>query len=95
VNQLLDDPATYRRGVQSAKKLKSFMNLSYPVLVDAGEAIQAFGDPRVTGAKLPVVVVIDAAGKVVHYHVGLYEFDRDRGLAELDDAVTKAGKTGS
>jgi hypothetical protein len=40
-------------------------------------------------------VVIDAAGKVVHYHVGLYEFDRDRGLAELDDAVTKAGKTGS
>jgi peroxiredoxin len=95
VNQLLDDPATHRRGVQSAKKLKSFMNLSYPVLVDGGEAIKAFGDPRVTGAKLPVVVVIDAAGKVVHYHVGFYKFDRDRGLAELDEAVIQAAKTGS
>lgn len=95
VNELLDDPATYRRGVQSAKKLKAFMNLSYPVLLDGGEAIKAFGDPRVTGAKLPLVVVIDGAGKVVHYHVGLYKFDRDRGLAELDDAVKQAAKTGS
>lgn len=95
VNALLEDPATHRKGAQSAKKLKAFMNLSYPVLLDEGAAIRAFGDPRVTGAKLPMVVVIDAAGKVVHYHVGLYKFDRDRGLAELDDAVKQAAKTGS
>jgi peroxiredoxin len=95
VNELLENQATHLRGVQSAKKLRSFMNLSYPVLLDGGEAIRAFGDPRVTGAKLPVVVVIDAAGKVVHYHVGLYKFDRDRGLAELEDAVKQAMKTGS
>jgi len=94
VNELLDEPGTFRRGAQSAKKLKTFMNLSYPVVLDAGEAIRAFGDPRVTGAKLPMVVVIDATGKVTHYHVGLYKFDRDRGLAELDDAVTQAAKKG-
>ncbi len=93
VNELLEDPASFRRGAQSAKKLRTFMNLSYPVLLDSGAAIQAFGDPRITGAKLPLVVVIDPQGKVVHYHVGLYKFDRDRGLAELDDVVTQALKT--
>ena len=95
VNELLEDPATHRRGAQSAKKLRTFMNLSYPVLLDTGSAIKAFGDPRITGAKLPVTVVIDVAGNVVHYHVGHYKFDRDRGLAELDDAVKEAAKIGS
>jgi hypothetical protein len=34
--------------------------------------------------------VLDKQGKIVHYHVGFYEIDRDRGLRELDAEVVKA-----
>lgn len=81
---------TKRAGVQSAKKLHSFMNLSYPLLVDSGAAIKEFGDPRATGAKLPLFVVIDRQGNIVHYHAGHYEVNRDRGLEELGNVVKKA-----
>ena len=81
---------TKRSGVQSAKKLHSFMNLSYPLLVDSGAAIKEFGDPRATGAKLPLFVVIDRQGNIVHYHAGHYEVNRDRGLEELGNIVKKA-----
>ena len=66
------------------------MNLSYPVLADQARGIRQFGDPRVTGAKLPLFVVIGKDGKVAHYHVGTYEVDRDRGLEELDTIINKA-----
>lgn len=89
-NQRLMQPDTRRRAIQSAKKLKSFMNLSYRVVADTSGAIDSFGDPRVTGAKLPLFVVIGKDGKVIHHHVGTYEVNRDRGLEELDDVVKKA-----
>ena len=89
-HQRLQDPETRLRGILSAKKLLAFMNLSYPIVGDYGGAIREFGDPRVTGAKLPLFVVVGKDGKVVHYHVGTYEVNRDRGLEELDAIVKKA-----
>jgi peroxiredoxin len=94
VDERAANEATRRAAVAGAKKLRSFMNLGYGVLVDDGSVLKAFGDPRITGAKLPVFVVIDARGQVAHYHVGFYEVDRDRGLKELDDAVSAAARTG-
>ncbi len=90
VNQQLQDPETRLKSVLSAKKLVAFMNLSFPVLADQAEGIRQFGDPRVTGAKLPLFVVVGKDGKVVHYHVGTYEVNKDRGLEELDAIVKKA-----
>lgn len=89
-NQRLLQPDTRRRAVQSVKKLRSFMNLSYPIVADTDGAIDSFGDPRSTGAKLPLFVVIGKDGKVIHHHVGTYEVDRDRGLEELDNIVKEA-----
>jgi peroxiredoxin len=83
-------PDTKRAGIQSAKRLHAFMNLSYPLLVDDGTAIKEFGDPRVTGAKLPLYVVIDRQGNIAHYHAGYYEVHRDRGLEELSKMVRQA-----
>jgi peroxiredoxin len=86
------DESTRRTAAAGTRKLRSFMNLGYGVLLDDGRVLKSFGDPRVTGAKLPVCVVIDAAGNVAHYHVGFYDVDRDRGLKELDEAVTAAAR---
>lgn len=84
------DPGVRRRASQSATRLKNFMNLSYPLLVDDGKAVSDLGDPRITGAKLPLFIVIGPDERVVEYHSGLYEVQRDRGLEELDAAITKA-----
>ena len=93
VDDRLTDSSTRRAGVRSVKKLRAFMNLSYPILLDGGEAIRQFGDPRATGAKLPLFVVVDTSGKIAHYHVGHYEVDRDRGLEELDRVVKQVSGT--
>ncbi len=90
VDQRLSEPRERGKVVAAARKLKSFMNLSYPVLLDDGAVIKLIGDPRVAGAKLPLYVVIGRDGKVVHYHPGLYDIDRDRGLRELDEVVQQA-----
>jgi peroxiredoxin len=83
-----------QRGVTSSvRKLKSFMNLSYPILLDGGDLIKQFGDPRVLGAELPLFVVIGRDGKIVHYHSGFYDVDRQAGLKELDAAVAAALRT--
>jgi peroxiredoxin len=84
------DASQLRAATAGAKKLQSFMNLSYPILLDDGSALKKFGDPRPAGAKLPVFVVLDARGKVVLYQVGHFEVNRDRGLEELDAAIGKA-----
>lgn len=86
------DPNARRRAMQAAGRLKSFMNLSYPLLVDDGSMLRKFGDPRVAGAKLPLWVVIGPDGKVIEYHAGFYEVQRDRGLEALDALVTKAAR---
>jgi hypothetical protein len=73
----------------SARKLKSFMNLSYQVAVDNGSLLKRLGDPRVADSKLPLFVVVDRDGKVADYHAGLYEVKANEGLAELDALIEK------
>jgi peroxiredoxin len=94
VDKRLAERATQGRAIAGVRKLKSFMNLSYPILLDDGAILKKFGDPRVTGAKLPLYVVIDARGNVVHYHAGIYEVDRRQGLKELVEVIEKQGQTG-
>lgn len=94
VDERLADESTRGRSIASAKKLKSFMNLSYPILLDDGEVLKQFGDPRAADAKLPLFVVVAPDGKVVHYHVGSYDVDRLVGLQELNEVVKKAAGTG-
>jgi hypothetical protein len=87
----LEDETLRQRTLLSARKFVSFMNVSYPVLVDNEFYLRkVLGDPRAAGARLPLFLVLDKEGKVVHYHVGFYEVDRDRGLNKLDKAVSTA-----
>lgn len=90
VDGRLSDEKTRGAAERSAKKLKQFMNLSYPILLDSGGLLKQFGDPRLLGAALPLFVVVGSDGKVLHYHVGNYEVDRDKGLKELDEVVATA-----
>jgi hypothetical protein len=73
-----------RRGV---RRLREFMNLEYPLLLDSGGLIKQFGDPRPLGAELPLWIVVGTDGKIAHYHAGLYTVRRDEGLQELDAVV--------
>ena len=86
--QLAEEQAR-RAATTSARKLKAFMNLSYPVLQDDGSLLKQIGDPRQAGGKLPLFVVIGADGKIAEYHAGLYEVKTNEGLAELAAAVHK------
>jgi hypothetical protein len=90
VDGRLADEKTRGAAERGVRKLKSFMNLSYPVLLDSGSLIKQFGDPRLLGASLPLFVVIGPDQKIIHYHVGHYEVHQDQGLKELDQVVLKA-----
>lgn len=90
VDERLSNGATRGQAISSARKLQSFMNLSYPVLLDDGTMLKRFGDPRTAGGKLPLFVMLGADGKVLHYHAGFHEVDRDLGLKELDQTAGKA-----
>lgn len=90
VNSGPNDDDTRRKNRTSARKIREFMNASFPVLLDNGTLIRRLGDPRETGAKLPLFVVIGRDGKISEYHVGLYETGRDQGLTQLDAAVKAA-----
>ncbi|MCY2969033.1 MAG: redoxin domain-containing protein [Planctomycetota bacterium] len=72
---------------KSAQRLKSFMNLGYPLAGDDGKLLKKFGDPRESNAKLPLWVVIGADGKIAHFHAGLYTINADEGLKELDELL--------
>jgi peroxiredoxin len=84
------DEKTRSAAERGVRKLKSFMNLSYPLLFDSGALVKQFGDPRLLGASLPLFVVIGPDQKILHYHVGNYEVHQDQGLKELDQVVAKA-----
>ena len=86
-NPLLEDPAERSRVRVNARKFASFMNLSFPIVADVKGYIGKIGDPRVAGAKLPLFIVLDAKGRIVHYKAGYYEVDRDLGLKSLDRVV--------
>jgi peroxiredoxin len=90
VDGRLADEAERGAALRGIRKLKSFMNLNYPILLDGGAVIKQFGDPRLVGAELPLVVVIGRDGKIAHYKVGYYEVDRNAGLKELDTVVGQA-----
>lgn len=92
VDPRVSDRNQWTDAVRTAKKFRAFMNLKYPLLVDDGAALREVGDPRRAGAKLPLFVVLDRAGKVIHYKVGFYKVDPRRGLVELDGVLTKALK---
>ncbi len=83
----LEDPKQRTRVRASTRKFASFMNLSYPVVADVQGYISELGDPRRAGAKLPLFVVLDKTGKIVHYKVGFYEVDPQVGLRALHDLV--------
>jgi len=89
MNPFLQQNDKARSAVRSARKLSEFMNLSFPIGYDDGSLLRAFGDPRDTGGELPLWVVLSPEGKVVHYHSGFYEVDRQHGLKELDDVITQ------
>jgi hypothetical protein len=90
VDARLADEKTRGASERSVRKLIGFMNLSYPVLYDAGAFIKQFGDPRVVGASLPLFIVVGRDGKILHYHAGTYAVHQDQGLRELDDVVSAA-----
>ncbi len=89
VDLRLGDERERRAATTSVKKLVAFMNLDYPVLLDDGTVLKRFGDPRRADADLPLFIVVGPDGKIVDYHVGFYEVNRDRGLEELDAVLTK------
>jgi hypothetical protein len=90
VDGRLGDEKSRGAAERGVKKLKAFMNLSYPVVLDGGALVKQFGDPRLVGANLPLFVVIGPDQKIIHYHVGHYEVHQDQGLKELDQVVLKA-----
>jgi hypothetical protein len=76
-----------REALASIRKLRDFMNLSYPIALDGGEVLARFGDPQSVGAKLPLWVVVGRDGSVVHYSAGFYPINTDEGLKPLEQAV--------
>lgn len=89
VDSRLGDAQTAPAAIRSIQKLKSFMNLAYPIIADDGKLLGKFGDPRKSGAKLPLWVVIAPDGTIAHYQVGFYKINPDEGLREVDDLLIK------
>ena len=87
-----DDEQQKRTASAAARRLKAFMNLSYPILVDDGELLKRLGDPRQGNGTLPLFLVIDKEGKIAEYHAGMYDVKTNEGLKELDAVVGKAIK---
>ena len=92
VDPRLADEATSRASLAGAKKLKAFMNLSYPIAYDDGSLLKRLGDPRIAGGKLPLFVVVGKDGKVAAYNAGLYDVKATEGLAELERVVDEVSK---
>ncbi len=88
-NPDLQTKENLNRGRRSVRKLSEFMNLSYPVGHDDGTLLKAFGDPRDTRGQLPLWIVLNADGKVAHYHAGFYEVDAAQGLKDLEAVLAE------
>lgn len=83
------NPVTNPAVQRSVRKLKEFMNLGYTLAADDGSVLKKFGDPRTTGATLPLWVVIAPDGTIAHYKVGFYDIRPDEGLRPLDEVVVE------
>ncbi len=88
----LQDAKTAPAALRSARKLREFMNIGYPLGHETKGALAALGDPRKFDVNLPLWVVIGTDGTILHYHVGFYEVDSNRGLEELDGVIEQALK---
>jgi len=86
-DERLEREETRSDAVRSVRRLQSFMNVGYPIALADAATLANFGDPVRLGAELPLTIVIGRDGKIAHYHLGMYEVDRDRGLKELDATV--------
>jgi len=86
------DPSTQAAGRRDARKFQEFMNVSFPIVADAGPLLDSFGNPQTLGSPLPLWVVIGHDGVITHYQVGYYDLNPDEGLRELDAAVVAALK---
>lgn len=86
----LANAKTAPAALRSARKLREFMNVGYPLGYETKGALAALGDPRKFDANLPLWVVIGTDGTILHYHIGFYEVDSNRGLEELDAVIQKA-----
>ncbi|MCA9058999.1 MAG: TlpA family protein disulfide reductase, partial [Planctomycetaceae bacterium] len=80
-------PELIGRARRSARKLREFMNLNYPIGYDDGSLLRTLGDPRDREGQLPLWVVLSPQGKIAHYHAGYYEIDARRGLHELETLI--------
>ena len=89
IDSRFHDNTQVAKANRSARKLVEFMNLSYPILPDDGELLKKLGDPRSTGAKLPLWIVVDKSGKIRMWKTGYYNIDSRAGLKELRTLVTK------
>jgi len=99
VNPLAENPETRPQAERSVRKLREFMNLSYPISLHSPALLSEFGDPRRAGGKLPVWVVIGPDGNIAHYHTGDYHVMPNEGLKQLDEVLVKmvqakSGETG-
>ncbi|WP_373653088.1 peroxiredoxin family protein [Schlesneria sp. DSM 10557] len=90
VDERFANPDQKNTALRSMKKLLEFMNVGYDMAIDDETALSEFGDPRATGAPLPLWIVIGHDGKVAHHHTGFYDIKPDEGLKQLDDAVIEA-----
>ena len=86
----IQDSSTAAVALRSARKLREFMNIGYPLAVESEGALAAFGDPQKIGVDLPLWIVIGTDGTILHYRVGYYPVDSNRGLEELDGVIEKA-----
>lgn len=79
--------STRDSAIRSIKRLSAFMKIGYEVTLDTRSALNQFGNPTRLGAELPLWIVLDANGQVVHYHSGYYTIDNAKGLQQLDEIV--------
>lgn len=89
VDQRFTDPSLRGAALRQARKLREFMNISYPITTDDGTLLKKFGDPQRVGAKLPLWVLIAPDGKITHYHAGFYDIKPEEGLKQLDAAIVE------
>lgn len=88
----LQEPGSALAGLRSARKLQEFMNIGYQLGHETEGTLAALGDPRKFGVPLPLWVVIGPDGTILHYRVGYYAVNANRGLEELDQVIDQALK---
>jgi peroxiredoxin len=87
VDKRFADKSQRSAAVRSARQLREFFNLGYPVLLDDGTLLGKFGDPRRLDEKLPLWVVIGTDGKIAHYSTGFFNIKPDQGLKQLETVI--------